>query len=246
LLSVVLAISGLACAQQEDEPEAQDGGMSLQIGDVPDSAEGNVVTLPVTVDGVEIVKADGDTSGESGHFHVFIDKEPVAEGETIPVERDVVHSAENPIKLWGLEAGEHDFTVVVGDGTHKRIHPDLEDSVNVEVEGPSVRGTAPATLEEGEDLEIELEADGVEIVAADDERNEESGHFHILVDPEQPPEAGELIPAPVANEIIHTIESSATVEDLEAGEHTIWIVLGDGKHYAFDPAVMDKRTVTVS
>jgi hypothetical protein len=38
---------------------------------------------------------------------------------------------------------------------------------------------------------------------------------------------------------------SATVSGLEKGEHTIWVVLGDGTHKAFDPPVIDKLTVTV-
>ena len=248
LLVVVLAFASLACAQQEEEPEATgapDEELSLEIGDVPESVDGNVVSLPVDVSGIEIKAADGDDSGESGHFHVFIDKDPVDAGEVVAKEAGIVHSAENPIKLYGLSVGEHELTVVVGDGIHKRIG-DVEDSVTVDVKGPSVDATAPATLEDGEDLEISLESEGVEIVAADDERSDESGHYHILVDPKQPPEAGEVVPPAEANKVIHTPESSATVEGLEKGEHTIWVVLGDGKHYAFDPSVMDKLTVTVS
>jgi hypothetical protein len=249
LLVMLLAAMGMACAQQEDEPEAaptEAAGLALELGDVPDSVEGNVVTLPVEVSGVEIKAADGDESGDSGHFHVFVDQDPVDEGELVPMERGIVHSAENPVKVWGLEPGEHEFTVVVGDGTHKRIHEELSDSVTVDVEGPSVRGSIEApTLEEGEDLEISLESDDVEIVAADNERSEESGHFHVLVDPETPPTAGMVVPPAVENEIIHTAESSTTITGLEKGAHVIWVVLGDGQHYAFDPPVMDRLAVTV-
>jgi hypothetical protein len=241
---IALALISMGCAGKQSG-DHDDMEMSLAIGGVPDSVDGNVVTIPVTVEGVEIVKANGDTSGDSGHFHVFVDKEPVAVGEAIPKERGVVHSADNPIKVWGLEPGSHEFTVVVGDGTHRRIHEGVEDSVTVDVKGPSVQGTAPATIKSGEDLVVELKAEGVEIVKAAGDTSADSGHFHVLVDPAKPPVAGEVIPAPVEGKIIHTTESSATIEGLKKGEHILWVVLGDGTHKAFKPAVMDKLTVVV-
>lgn len=211
----------------------------------PSSVRGNVVSLDMSVKGIEIVKADGDTSGKSGHFHVFIDRDPVAVGETIPKERGIVHSAEDPIKIWGLTPGEHTFAIVLGDGTHKRIQGDLEETATVDVKGPSVQGTAPATIDKGDDLTIGLKAQGVEIVKADGKRSKDTGHFHVLIDPSSPPQAGDVIPAPEDNKVIHTTESETTVKGLSTGEHTIWVVLGDGQHYAFDPPVMDKLTVTV-
>ncbi len=225
--------------------DSGDGAVSLSIGDTPDRVEGNVVSLPINVEGIDIKAPDGDDTGESGHFHVFIDKEPVEVGEVIPREAGVVHSADNPIKLYGLSPGEHEFTVVLGDGTHTRIEEGIEDSVTADVEGPSVDGTAPATIESGEDLTVELEGEGVEIQAADGDTSGDSGHFHVLVDPEEAPEAGELIPAAEEGKIYHTAESEVTVEGLEDGEHVIWVVLGDGTHTAFEPAVMDRMTVAV-
>ncbi|MEX0873989.1 MAG: DUF4399 domain-containing protein [Actinomycetota bacterium] len=248
VLVVILAVAGAACAESDpgDETEGDGDELSLSIGDVPDSVEGNVVSLPIEVGGIEIVGADGDDSGETGHLHVFIDEEPVDVGETIPMEKGVtVHSADNPVVVSGLEPGSHEFTVVLGDGVHTRIGEGVEDSVTVDVEGPSVQGSAPATIDEGEDLTVEFEAEGVEIVAADGDNSGDSGHFHVLVDPESPPEAGDVIPELEAGKIYHTAESEVTVEGLEAGVHIIWVVLGDGTHAAFDPPVMDKLTVTV-
>lgn len=224
---------------------AQDPVQALELSDPPATIEGNVVEIEATVDGIEIVAADGDTSGESGHYHAFIDREPVAVGEVIPREPGIVHTTDNPIVLYGLSVGEHTVTVVVGDGTHTRFGEDLEEQVTFEVEGPSVDATAEPTVGSREDVTIELAAEGVEIVAADGERTEETGHFHVLVDPESPPEGGDLIPEAVANKVVHTTEDSVTLSDLADGEHTIWVVLGDGQHYAFDPPVMDKLTVTV-
>lgn len=234
---LMLVFAAAACAQ---EPE-----QSMEIADPPSSIDGNVVSMDANVEGVEIVKADGDTSAETGHFHIFIDRDPVAVGEVIPKEAGIVHTTDNPIKLYGLSVGDHTLTVVLGDGTHKRFGEDLEEQVTVDVKGPSVDGTAPATIKEGDELTVGLKAEGVEIVKADGERSEESGHFHVLVDPEAPPEAGAVIPAPEENKIVHTTEGEASIGGLESGDHTLWVVLGDGQHYAFDPPVMDKLTVTV-
>jgi hypothetical protein len=235
--SFALALIVAGCAQGEDK--------SFTIDDPPSSVEGNVVSLQATVEGIEIVKADGDTSGNSGHFHVFIDRDPVDVGEVIPKEPGVVHSAENPIKIYGLSEGEHTLTVVMGDGTHKRFGENLEQEITVDVEGPSVDGSAPATIEEGDDVTVGMKWEGVKIVKADGKRSKETGHLHVLVDPENAPEAGDAIGTPVDNKIIHTTEKSVVVSGLKKGEHTLWVVLGDGQHYAFDPPVMDKLTVTV-
>jgi hypothetical protein len=243
---VVLAFVGTACAGvQKDEAEDQTAAApSLTLGAA--SVEGNVATLPVTLKDFEIVKADGDTSGKTGHFHVFIDRDPIAVGEVIPKEKGIVHSADNPIKVWGLKPGHHEFTVVLGDGTHKRIDAGAEDSTELDVKGASVWGTVPATAMKGDDVTVELESKGVEIVKADGDMSGKTGHYHVLVDPATPPKAGMTIPEAKEGSVYHTTESSVTISDLAVGEHTIWIVLGDGTHMAFDPPVMDKKTVTVS
>lgn len=246
VLVALLTVVGASCGEQRDEasPEPDDAELALSIGSVPDKVEGNVVSLPVDVEGLELVKADGDKSGDTGHLHVFIDKEPVGVGDAIPQEAGIVHSADNPVLLYGLAVGEHEITVVAGNGAHERLG-EVSDSVTVEVEGPSVDATAPRTIEEGDDLEIGLEAEGVEIKAPDGDDSQESGHFHVLVDPATPPKAGDTIPAAKEGEIYHSPEDSVTIKGLAKGDHTLFVVVGDGNHKAFEPAVMDKLTVTV-
>lgn len=251
VVSVVLVLAAAACGSPQetetvDDPTAAPGEVSATLGDAPDEVRGNVVEIPVNIEGFEVVKADGDTSGSTGHFHVFIDKDPVEVGEAIPTgQPDIVHSAENPIKLWGMAVGTHEVHIVLGDGTHKRIHEDVDLSFEVNVEGPSVDGKAPATIEEGETLTIELASEGVEIVTGDGDRSGDTGHYHVLVDPAEPPAPNDVIPAAADNKIVHTTEATVEIEDLAKGEHTIWVVLGDGTHTAFAPPVMDKLTVTV-
>lgn len=242
-VALILLFLTLACGKKAEVPKT---GATLALGSVPSSVGGNVVSLPVTVSGIKIVKADGDTSGKSGHFHVFVDSSPVAVGQTIPKERGVVHSADNPIKIFGLKPGAHTFTVVLGDGTHKRIDGSANDSVHVNVKGPSVWGSAPTSIAKGADLTVALSSEGVDIVKANGDASGKTGHFHVLVDPATPPQAGDTIPPASPGKIYHTADASVTIPGLAMGEHIIWIVLGDGNHKAFDPPVMDKLTVTVS
>lgn len=244
-----LALISAGCAGDDAEPVEATGdtasGPSVQISAPEDDAKiaGNVVSLAVDVEGIDIVKADGDTSGKTGHLHVFIDSDPVAVGEAIPKAPNVVHSADNPVVIPGLSVGDHTLTVVVGDGTHTRMDVE-EQSVHVTVEGPSIDATAPATLGAGQPLNIDVKVDGFDLVKADGATTEATGHLHAFVD--TPPVApGEAIVTgnPM---IIHSATSPITVPGLAAGEHTIWIVVGDGTHHAFKTSVRDKVVVTVA
>jgi hypothetical protein len=231
--------------------------VTMTVGHVPSSVPGDVVTIPVTVGGIKIVKADGDKSGKSGHFHVFVDKLPPAEGKVIPKERGIVHTAESPIKLYGLTPGKHNIHIVLGNGLHERIDGAVRATVKVNVTGPGVQGTAAPTLAKGQDLVVQLKAEGVKIVEPGTEASADEGHFHILVDPASPPKAGEMIadsamsgasPAPSAmtsSSSYMTGGTSQTIKGLTAGEHIIWVVLADKDHKAWKVPVMDKITVTV-
>lgn len=252
-LALLAVLAFVACAKTST-PQATGGAPSLSIGSVPKSAGGNVVTIPVTVQGIEIVKADGDTSGKTGHFHVFVDSDPVAAGTTIEKKRGIVHSADNPIKVFGLEPGSHTFTVVLGNGAHQRIGT-MQDEVTVDVKGPSVQGSAPATVESGDDYTIALKSEGIDVVPPGGGMREGTaespgattvkGHYVVLIDPATPPQAGTVMPQGEEGKVYHTGESSVSVPDLAKGEHIAWIVGVDESHKALEPAVMDKLTVTV-
>jgi hypothetical protein len=203
-----------------------------------------VVTLSVQVEGMEIKPADGDRSGTTGHLHVYVDKDPAQPGQLIPMEPGVVHSATNPVELTGLPVGEHTLTVVLGNGAHERVG-DSAPSVKVDVKGPSVQASAPATVKAGEPVIVAMRAEGVQIRPADGDKSGKSAHYHLYVDPEKPPAAdGQVIPK-VEGKIIHTNERSHTLNGLAPGPHTIWVVMGDGLHMPLNPLVAEKLTVTV-
>ncbi len=143
--AVTVFVAG-ACGDQieTDAGPNPDAVVHLRGPAVGTTVEGDTVTLQVSATGVEIVKADGDTSGRTAHYHVFIDRSPVAPGEVIPVAPDVVHTAEAPIKLTGLTNGHHQIHVVLGDGSHHRLGRSVVHT-SVHVEGSSAKKATPET-----------------------------------------------------------------------------------------------------
>ena len=116
----------------DDSDDADQSGVEMRITDT--TVEGNDAVLTMEVSGIEIVPADGDTSGRTGHFHVFVDTPPVEEGVVIAQGTGVAHSATNPIRFPDLPPGEHTLTVVLGDGNHARILPGVEAKTTVTIE----------------------------------------------------------------------------------------------------------------
>jgi len=208
---------------------------------------GNTATIALTVTGVRIVRADGDTSGQTGHFHVFIDKDPVAGGQVIPKVAGIVHTAENPIHLTGLSDGNHKLVIVLGDGAHRRIG-DAQVETAITVSGPSIQLAAPATVAAGEPLRVTATVQGVNLVkAADDKSNKDrtAGHLHIFVNKDPAPPGAPIPSGDPA--IIHTASTTTDVPSalLKAGDNTIWVELGFADHTPFDPQILDKVVVTV-
>jgi hypothetical protein len=252
VLMVLLLVATAACGDDDTPDSAANGpttteasGPAVEITSPSDGAtvKGNVVTLDLTVEDFEIVKADGDTSGKTGHFHVFIDKEPVGAGEAIDKAPGIVHTTEDPATISGLTAGEHRLVVVLGNGAHQRVGG-AQDEITVTVEGPALDASAPATVAAGAPLPIEAKVEGATLVKADGDTSGKSGHLHVFVDKDPAQFKGQPIPTGDPA-IIHSATSPIEVTGLTAGEHTIWVVLGNGSHVAFDPPVMDKLTVTV-
>jgi hypothetical protein len=207
------------------------------------SVGGNTVSLALDIKGVTVVKADGDTSGETGHIHAFIDREPVAAGAAIPKEPGIVHSTDNPLVLTGLTKGEHTITVVLGDGAHMRIGS-AADQIKVTVNGPTLDATAPATVAAGSPVRIDFKVDGVTIVKADGDTSGKTGHIHVFVD-KPLPKPGDTIDKPADGSIIHTADAFVEIPNLAPGEHVFYVVLGDGNHVVMNPLVADKVAVTV-
>jgi hypothetical protein len=79
--------------------------------------------------------------------------------------------------------------------------------------------------------------------AGDDFQN--SGHHHLLVDVNEPLSANEPIPQD-KNHLHFGAGQTETRLELQPGKHTLQLVLGDAKHYPFNPPrVSDTITVTI-
>ncbi|HEY8200471.1 MAG TPA: DUF4399 domain-containing protein [Actinomycetota bacterium] len=255
LVAAALVVLGAGCNRAESptitvptgSPAASPSAAAatVAVSSPADNAEigGNVVALAVEAKGIEVKAADGDRSGKTGHYHVFVDKDPVAPGQVIPMEAGVIHSATSPILVPGLSVGEHTLTVVMGNGVHERIAGEPQ-TVKVKVKGPSVKASAPATVKAGQPVVVTMSVEGVQIKAADGDTSGKTGHYHVFIDPATAPAAdGQVIPK--NDKIIHTDQSTATINGLAPGSHTIWVIVGDGKHIPLNPLVAAKLTVVV-
>jgi hypothetical protein len=196
-----------------------------------DQVAGNVVRLDLTSSGITIAPANGDTSGATGHYHVFVDREAVEPGEVIPVAADIVHTAQEPIVIPGLSVGPHRIVVAFGDGAHRRLGV-TEAGTSFTVTGPSVDASTPPNAPAGQPVTVTVVAEGLS----------PDGHLHLFADREPTP-TGQ--PVPDEPGIIHATGLTVAVPDLAPGTHTIWVVAGDAAHVPLDPLVMDKVTVTV-
>jgi hypothetical protein len=239
LAAVALTFVSGACAGNRELPKVDITSPANGV-----RVKGNVLTLDLKAVGIDIVKADGDTSGRTGHYHVFIDKKPVKVGEVIPKGPGIIHSADNPVKVYGLTTGKHTAVVVMGDGAHTR-RGSASKTIHFTVAGPSVHASVPATNPAGQPVAVTVQVQGVKLVKADGDTSGKTGHLHLFIDRDPTP-ANEAIPKPADGSIIHTADTTVQVPGLAKGEHTIWVVLGNGAHDPWKPPVMDKLTVTVS
>ena len=79
--------------------------------------------------------------------------------------------------------------------------------------------------------------------AGDDFKN--SGHHHLLVDVNEPLDVNEPIPQDKNHLHFGAGQTEARIE-LPPGKHTLQLVLGDAKHYPFNPPlVSEKITIRV-
>ncbi|MEE4161055.1 MAG: DUF4399 domain-containing protein [Woeseiaceae bacterium] len=95
--------------------------------------------------------------------------------------------------------------------------------------------TGPVTIEFG--------IEGMTVVRAGVEEAA-SGHHHLIIDAGLPPLDA---PIPASEHYIHFGDAStSTTIDLEPGEHTLQLILGDHRHFPHDPPVTsDVITITV-
>lgn len=112
--------------------------------------------------------------------------------------------------------------------------PEAEVTILTPEDGASI--TSPVT--------VEFAIEGMEVAKAGTDRAN-TGHHHLLVDLEELPPMD--APLPSTEQVIHFGGGQTSTElELEPGEHTLQLVLGDHMHVPHEPPVMsEKITVTV-
>ena len=123
----------------DDTPAASPAESSAQVR-IASPMEGMTVTGPsVTVvleaSGFSVVPA-GDMTPNSGHHHLFLDRDVSALGVPIPVEEGfIVHIGTGgaEVTFESVTPGEHRLIAVVGDAVHVPVQPLISDTIHFTV-----------------------------------------------------------------------------------------------------------------
>jgi hypothetical protein len=95
-----------------------------------ETVQGPTVMVRLVAHGFSVVPA-GDTTPNSGHHHVFLDRDVSAAGTAIPAEAGfIIHmgNGADSLALATVAPGEHRLIAVVGDAGHVPV-PGLADTV---------------------------------------------------------------------------------------------------------------------
>ena len=133
LVAAVFAACGTG-QSAEDQPSPP----TVDIAAPTDGATvGAPVELTLTVTHLELRPA-GTDEPNTGHHHMFINRDIVAEGEIIPAEEGVVHlgAAQTSHVFESLEPGTYTVIAVLGDHQHARIRGAKTDTVRFTVDAP--------------------------------------------------------------------------------------------------------------
>lgn len=100
-----------------------------------DTVEGPQVSVELEAHGFRVVEA-GDTTPNSGHHHLFLDRDVSPPDEPIPAEEGhIVHMGDGSTTYTfeNVEPGSHRLITVVGDAIHVPVSPPLQDTVEFTV-----------------------------------------------------------------------------------------------------------------
>jgi hypothetical protein len=91
------------------------------------------VKVVMQVQGMEVHPA-GEVTPNSGHHHLIIDGESVAEGEVLPADEKHIHFGQGQTETEvELTPGKHTLTLQFANGAHQSYGPDMSQTITVEV-----------------------------------------------------------------------------------------------------------------
>lgn len=142
LLATACGAGDRADTGMDDRAGEEAAATELPAPRILQPTEGEALSGPVQVvldaENVEIVPA-GEARPNSGHHHLFLNAEPVAEGEVIPADiGGVVHlgQAQTQHTFDDLAPGEYTLIAMIGDFAH-RVMDQSADTVRFRVVEPS-------------------------------------------------------------------------------------------------------------
>ena len=149
-LAVLMSVTLTACERTGDAEASADSGATAEPPPAPTTPvaraiiqepaegaelDGKSVTIVLNVENITLAPAIDSTSG-TGHHHLFINTPVVNPGEGIPAGvSNIVHlgKAQTSHELTNLTPGEYTVIAVIGDFVHRRIDPQVLDTVRFRV-----------------------------------------------------------------------------------------------------------------
>jgi hypothetical protein len=130
----------LACGSEQSAEGAQTQESVPPTAVIVQPADGATLSGPdlsieMAVQGISLARAGVD-SANTGHLHLFINRDLTPEGQAIPVGDGIVHFglAQSEHVFEGLEPGEYVVIAVLGDYMHVRIPGSRTDTVRITVQ----------------------------------------------------------------------------------------------------------------
>ena len=139
-LAAVLSIAASGCGGEAEPPrqeqraeEAARAAVILAPAD-GDTLAGPDVLVRLAAEGIELQPAGTDLPN-TGHLHLYINRDLTPEGEPIPSQEGIVHlgKAQTEYLLAGLAPGAYTVVAVIGDHLHVRIPGVATDTVRITV-----------------------------------------------------------------------------------------------------------------
>ncbi len=92
-------------------------------------------------------------------------------------------------------------------------------------------------------VKVVMGVQGIEIAPAGTDKPD-TGHHHVLIDTDVPTGEKALAPLPADDHIKHFGKGQTeTTLTLAPGKHTLQLVVGDGNHIPYDPALASEKIV---
>ena len=136
----VVVLTAAGCRGNNDNVAVASAGSPAATFATPPQVTGTTIKVSLSSSDIAIKPANGDASGHSGHYVLFVDQDPPAPGTLIPANKaaeGIIHTAASGVTLRGEDPGSHRLTVALADGTNARLG-DAKDTATAVVSPPGL------------------------------------------------------------------------------------------------------------